>query len=337
MTTSRRFVLAHRPDGQVRAEDFELDHSDVTLPDRPAMVLETLWVSLDPAIRGWLDDRPSYLPPVGLGDPVRALGLARVIESTLLGFEPGQVVRGFVGWQEHLVTDDPSAWELVDEHPGTPLVQRLGVLGMTGLTAWVGMMDIARPQAGETVVVSAAAGAVGSVAAQLAKSAGARVVGVAGGPHKGRLLLDQLGLDAVVDYRADDWHEQLTAATPDGVDVNFENVGGPVMEAVIDRFNNHARMTLCGLIEGYNMRTRPPGPRNFGLLLTKRIRMEGLIAVDHFNRAREVERDLVDLMDRGLLKPLETVVEGFDALPETFVASFAGGHVGKLAVRLGQS
>lgn len=337
MTMSRRFVLARRPHGQIRADDFELDRSEVTLPDRAAMVLETLWISLDPAIRGWLDDRPSYLPPVGIGETVRALGLARVVESTLEGFEPGRVVRGFVGWQERLVTDEPLAWELVDEDPSVPLVQRLGVLGMTGLTAWVGMMDIARPHKGETVVVSAAAGAVGSVAAQLATSVGARVVGVAGGSRKGRLLLDELGLDAVVDYRADDWLEQLTAATPDGIDVNFENVGGPVMEAVIDRLNDHARMTLCGLIEGYNMETRPPGPRNFGLLLTKRVRMEGLIAVDHFARAREIERNLVDLMDRGALKPLQTIVEGFEALPEAFVASFAGGHVGKLAVKVSQS
>lgn len=333
MTTSRRFVLTSRPRGQVRADDFALEVVEETLKLPGTMLLETLWVSLDPAIRGWLDDRPSYLPPVAIGEPVRAIGLARVVESRLARFTPGQIVRGFVGWQERLVVDDPDAWEVIREENEIPLSQHLGILGMTGLTAWVGMMEIARPRSGETVVVSAAAGAVGSVAAQLARTTGARVVGIAGGPAKGRLLKERLGLDAVVDYRANDWLEQFDEATPNGIDVSFENVGGPVMEAVIDRLNNHARMALCGLIDGYNMETRPPGPRNFGLLLTKRIRVEGLIAIDHFTRAGEIKQHLIGHMSRGDLVPLETIVEGFDRLPATFVSSFASGHVGKLVVK----
>lgn len=333
MTSSRRFVLTRRPHGQVQVDDFALDVVEETSPGPGAMLLRTLWISLDPAIRGWLDDRPSYLPPVAIGEPVRALGLAEVVESRLDGFTPGQVVRGFVGWQEQLVVDDPTGWEIVDEIPGVSLSQRLGLFGMTGLAAWVGMMDIARPRRGDTVVVSGAAGAVGSVASQLAKAAGARVVGMAGGPEKGQMLVDRLGLDAVVDYRADDWLDQLAVATPDGIDVDFENVGGPVMEAVIDRLNDHARIALCGLIDGYNMESRPAGPRNFGLLLTKRIQMQGLIAVDHFARANEIESQLMRLVNSGDLVPLETIVDDFALLPETFVSSFGGGHVGKLVVR----
>lgn len=334
MPLSQRFVLTRRPKGQVQLDHFALDVVEEAITRPGTMLLQTLWISLDPAIRGWLDDRPSYLPPVAIGEPVRAIGLARVVESRLAGFTPGQVVRGFVGWQKWLVVDEPAEWEVVGERPGMSLSHRLGVLGMTGLTAWVGMMEIARSSAGDTVVVSAAGGAVGSVAAQLAKTTGARVVGIAGGPAKGRLLRERLGLDAVVDYRAKDWLDQLADATPEGIDVNFENVGGPVMEAVIDRLNNHARMVLCGLIDGYNMETRPQGPRNFGLLLTKRIRTEGLIAVDHFPRAKAIEDRLMPLVSSGNVLPLETIVEGFALLPGTFVSSFAGGHVGKLVVKL---
>lgn len=333
MVSHRRFVLTRRPNGHVQVDDFALEVVAHEPSGPGTMLLRVLWISLDPAIRGWLDDRPSYLPPVAIGAPVRALGLAEVVESRLDGFVPGQVVRGFVGWQEQLVVDDPAGWEVVDEIPGVPWTQRLGLFGMTGLTAWVGMMDIARPRRGETVVVSGAAGAVGSVASQLGKAAGARVVGIAGGPAKGRMLMDRLGLDAVVDYRADNWLDQLAAATPDGIDVDFENVGGPVMEAVIDRLNDHARVALCGLIDGYNMESRPAGPRNFGLLLTKRVRMQGLIAVDHFARAHEIEMQLKGLVESGDLVPLETIVDDFALLPESFVSSFGGDHIGKLVVR----
>lgn len=326
---SRAYVLARRPVGRVEVDDFEL--VDTELPALPAagLMLETLHISIDPAIRGWLDDRPSYLPPVGVGEPVRALGLARVVRSGNPAFPEGTVVRGFVGWQEHVVVTDTAGWQVVADAS----TSRLGVLGMTGLTAWVGMTDIGRPQRGDTVVVSGAAGAVGSVAAQLALIAGARVVGIAGGSAKGDLLRS-LGVDEVVDYRSVDWRERLKAATPDGVDVNFENVGGDIMEAVIDRMNNRARMPLCGLTSGYNEVTRPGGPSNFGSLLTKRVRLEGLIVVDHFARAAECEAELSELVSAGRLRPLETVMHGFDAVAQAFVESFDGGHVGKLVVSL---
>ncbi|MCS4255696.1 NADPH-dependent curcumin reductase CurA [Rhodococcus erythropolis] len=313
-------------------DDFALEEVTLPPPVGGQLLLETLWISIDPAMRGWLDDRPSYLPPVKLGEPVRALGLARVLESSLPGFEPGQVVRGFVGWQQHVLSGDPSAWEVIDESPSVPLPTRLGVLGMTGMTAWVGIKEIADVRAGDTVVVSAAAGAVGSVAVQLAKAAGARVVGIAGGPEKCGLLLNSLGVDAVVDHRADNWQEQLSEATPDGVDVNFENVGGPVLEAVIARLNDHARVVLCGLINGYNLEQRPPGPSNFGLLLTKRVKLQGFIVFDHADKTAEIEKELTTLLQRNQIKPFDTIVHGFDSLPEVFVRSFDSAHVGKLIV-----
>ena len=318
----------------MKLDDFAADCVDLPPLQNGELLLETLWLSMDPAMRGWLDDRASYLPPVALGEPVRALGLARVIRSASPRVAVGQILRGFVGWQERLVTQDSLAWEIIEDSPDFPLQSRLGVLGMTGMTAWVGMKDIARVQPTDTVVVSAAAGAVGSVAAQIAKAAGARVVGVAGGPEKCRLLEETLGLDASVDHRADDWRQQLIDATPEGVDVNFENVGGRVLEAVIDRMNDHGRLVLCGLIDGYNAEQRPPGPSNFGKLLTKRIHLQGFIVFDHFERTAQIEAELTGMLTRGQIKLFDTLTDGFDALPDTFISSFTSQHVGKLLVRI---
>ena len=218
--------------------------------------------------------------------------------------------------------------------PGVSPSAFLGVLGMTGLTAYVGVHDIGRPQPGETVVVSAAAGAVGSVAAQIAKIEGARVVGIAGGPEKCAMLTDELGLDAAVDYKAPDWREQLKAATPDGIDVDFENVGGEIMDAVFARLNIRARVALCGLISGYNDAEPPPGPRAFGRLLTNRVLVKGFIVLDHFDQAQEVAQILGGWMGEGRLKAQETVVDGFEQLPHALNMLFDGENVGKLVVKL---
>ena len=208
---------------------------------------------------------------------------------------------------------------------------------MTGLTAWIGINDIGKPQEGETVVVSAAAGAVGSVAGQLAKAHGARVVGIAGGPEKCALLTEQLGFDAAVDYKAPDWRDQLKAATPDGIDVDFENVGGDIMDAVFARLNLRARVALCGLISGYNDTEPPPGPRSFGNLLVNRVHLQGFIVLDHFHRAPEAIGELAGLLADGRLKPLETVVEGFEKLPTAINMLFDGANLGKLVVKVGDS
>jgi hypothetical protein len=331
--TQQRFVLASRPHGHVRESDFSLEVVPLPEVGDGEVLVETLWISLDPAIRGWLDDRPSYLPPVALGQTIRSIGIGRVVESRAAGVRAGQLVRGFVNWSNQSVASWDESWEILEEVGDVPPLVHLGVLGVPGLTAWVGIKHIAVPRPGETVFVSGGSGAVGSVAVQLAKAAGSRVVAVAGGHAKCALLRDRLGVDAAIDYRADDWLEQLDAATPDGIDVNFENVGGPVMEAVIDRLNNHARMVLCGLIAGYNMQHRPPGPRNFGLLLTKRIAMEGLIVFDHLHRTDEFRQDMGRMLDSGQLQVLETVKEGFHNLPAIFASSFGGDHIGKLVVK----
>ena len=264
---NRRFLLHERPQGRIGPTTFDLVEEDVPQPGEGEALVRTEWISLDPTNRAWLKETPTYLPPVGIGEVMRALGLGRVVASNHPRYTEGQLVQGLTGWQEWVVASDAAPLLPVPDLGDTSPSFALGALGMTGLTAWVGLTDIGKPQPGETVVVSAAAGAVGSVAAQIAKIKGARVVGIAGGPQKCALLTDQLGLDAAVDHRADDWHDDLVEATPDGIDVDFENVGGPIMEAIFARLNLRARIALCGFIADYNFNELPTLPWSFGNLL----------------------------------------------------------------------
>ena len=330
---NRRFLLRERPSGRIGPDTFELSEEAVPeIGDGEALV-RVDWISLDPTNRAWLNDTPTYLPPVGIGEVMRALGLGEVVASKNPNYAVGQTVQGLVGWQEYAVASDAMPLLPVDVADGVSPSAYLGALGMTGLTAWIGIRDIGKPQPGETVVVSAAAGAVGSVAGQLAKSDGARVVGIAGGPEKCALLTDRLGFDAAVDHRADDWAAQLAAATPNGIDIDFENVGGDIMDAIFARLNLGARVALCGLISGYNSADPPPGPRAFANLLIQRATLQGFIVLDHFDRAPEAIGEIAGLIAGGRLTPLETVVEGFEQLPTAINMLFDGKNVGKLVVK----
>jgi hypothetical protein len=330
---NRRFLLRERPTGRIGPNTFELSEAAVPeIKDGEALV-RVEWISLDPTNRTWINDTPTYLPPVGIGEVMRAGGLGRVVESKNPNYSVGQIVQGLVGWQEYLVASDAMPLFPVDVADGVSPSAYMGALGTTGLTAWVGIRDIGKPQPGETVVVSAAAGAVGSIAGQLAKADGARVVGIAGGPEKCQLLTQQLGFDAAVDYRADGWAAQLAAATPNGIDVDFENVGGVIMDAVFARLNIRARVALCGLISGYNSVDPPPGPRAFGNLLIQRATVQGFIVLDHLGRAPEAVGEIAGLIAAGKLTPLETVVEGFEQLPTAINMLFDGKNVGKLMVK----
>ncbi|WAC93897.1 NADP-dependent oxidoreductase [Mycobacterium sp. Aquia_213] len=330
---NRRFLLRERPTGRIGPDTFELSEEAIPeIRDGEALV-RVEWISLDPTNRTWINDTPTYLPPVGIGEVMRAGGIGRVVESKNPNYSVGQIVQGLVGWQEYVVVSDTMPLFGVEVADGVSPSAYMGALGTTGLTAWVGIRDIGKPQPGETVVVSAAAGAVGSIAGQLAKADGARVVGIAGGPDKCRLLTEELGFDAAVDYRADDWAAQLRAATPDGIDVDFENVGGVIMDAVFARLNIRARVALCGLISGYNSADPPPGPRAFGNLLIQRATVEGFIVLDHLGRAPDAVREISGLIAAGKLTPLETVVEGFEQLPTAINMLFDGKNVGKLMVK----
>jgi len=331
---NRRFLLRERPAGRIGPDTFELSEQAVPeIGDGEALV-RVEWISLDPTNRMWINETPSYLPPVGIGEVMRAAGLGVVVASNNPNYSVGQTVQGLTGWQDYVVVSDTMPLFPVDIADGVSPSAYLGALGMTGVTAWIGIRDIGKPQPGETVVVSAAAGAVGSVAGQLAKASGARVVGIAGGPEKCALLTDQLGFDAAVDYRADDWARQLAAATPNGIDVDFENVGGDIMDAIFARVNVGARIALCGLISGYNETNPPPGPRAFGNLLIQRATLKGFIVLDHFLRAPEANTEISELIAAGKLTPLETVVEGFEQLPTAINMLFDGKNVGKLVVKI---
>jgi NADPH-dependent curcumin reductase CurA len=332
--SNRLFRLRQRPEGRITDDTFELVEEAIPeIADGEALV-RTQWMSLDPTNRAWIGETPTYLPPVAIGEVMRAVGLGQVVASKHDAYREGQLVQGLIGWQEWVVASDSAPLLPVPELPGVSPSWYLGVLGATGLTAWVGLTDIGRPQPGETVVVSAAAGAVGSVAVQMAKITGARVVGVAGGSEKCALLIDRLGIDAAVDHRAADWHEQLVAATPNGIDVDFENVGGQIMDAVFARLNLRARVALCGLISGYNDPNPPAGPRTFSNLLVQRATLQGFIVLDHLDRIIEAATELGGWIREGKLQPLETIVEGFEQLPNAVNMLFDGANTGKLVLHV---
>ena len=328
----RRFLLAERPEGPVDSDTFDLVTEPIPEIGEGEALVKVGWISIDPTNRMWIGEEPTYLPPVGIGEVMRGLGLGEVVASNNENFPVGARVQGLTGWQDYTVISDEMPLMVIPDEVEAEPPTLLGALGMTGVTAWFGMMEIGEPKEGETVVVSAAAGAVGSVAGQLAKAAGARVVGIAGGPEKCAWIVDVLGFDAAVDYKAPDWREQLAAATPDGIDLDFENVGGEIMEAVFARLNVGARVALCGLISGYNETEPPPGPRSFGNLLVNRVKLQGFIILDYYPRFGEAIGELAALAAEGKLRAEETVVEGFEKLPEALNMLFAGENRGKLVV-----
>jgi NADPH-dependent curcumin reductase CurA len=332
--SNRRFLLRSRPEGRITSDTFELVEEPVPDIEDGQALVRTQWMSIDPTNRAWIRDVPTYLPPVGIGEVMRGLGLGQVVASKHDAYHEGQLVQGLLGWQEWAIASDAAPLLPVPDVPGVSPSFFLGVLGMTGLTAWVGITDIGRPEPGETVVVSAAAGAVGSVAGQIAKIKGARVVGIAGSAEKCALLDERLGFDAVVDYKADDWNAQLKAATPEGIDVDFENVGGEIMDAVFARLNLRARVALCGLISGYNETVQPAGPPHFANLLTQRVTLQGFIVLDHFGQIGEAAAEIGGWIREGKLVPLETVVDGFEELPNAVNMLFDGANTGKLVLRV---
>jgi NADPH-dependent curcumin reductase CurA len=329
---NRRFLLAERPTGPVDENTYDLVREPVPEIGEGEALVKVKSISIDPTNRMWIGEEPTYLPPVAIGEVMRALGLGEVVESNNDNYPVGALVNGLTGWQDYVVVSDSMPLMVVPPEIQAEPAQLLGTLGMTGCTAYFGMLEIGEPKEGETVVVSAAAGAVGSVAGQLAKNKGARVVGIAGGPEKCAWLVNELGFDAAVDYKADNWRDQLKAATPDGIDVNFENVGGEIMEAVMARLNFRARMVLCGLISGYNETEPPPGPRTFGNLLINRVTLQGFIILDYYPRFGEAIRELAGMVADGSLRSEQTVVEGFEELPNALNMLFAGENTGKLVV-----
>lgn len=327
---NRQWRLARRPVGMVREDDFELATEPVPAPADGQFLMRTQWMAFEPAMRGWMDDKPNYIPPVGIGEVMRGLTVGEVVESKLKGYEPGDLVTGLTGWQEWAL-GDASVRKLP---AGTDPTVALSVLGMTAVTAYFGLLDIGKPKEGETVVVSGAAGATGSVAGQIAKIQGCRVIGVAGGPKKCAWLTDAAGFDAAIDYKADDVGARLASLCPDGIDVFFDNVGGPVLDEVLARLAIRGRIVVCGAISRYSVEELPPGPRNYSNLIARRGRMEGFVVLDYLDRYDEAAGNLLNWVADGKLAWEVDAQSGFENAPRTLRRLYTGANFGKQLLKL---
>jgi len=331
--TNRQLKLAARPVGLPKPSDFTLETAPVRAPGEGEVVVKAIYASLDPAMRGWMSDARSYLPPVGLGEVMRALVAGRVVESRHPALKPGDYVTGSTGLQEYAVVDGAQLTKV--DVRAAPLAKHMGVLGMPGLTAYFGLLDVGALKEGETVVISGAAGAVGTVAGQIAKIMGCRVVGIAGGPDKCRFVVDELGFDACIDYRAEDVHKRLRELCPGRIDVYFDNVGGDILDAALANLNRNGRVVLCGAISQYNATEGVKGPKNYLSLLVNRGRMQGFIVFDFMARYPEAITRMAGWLEEGRLKGREDIAEGgLEAYCDVFARLFSGGNTGKLILRI---
>ena len=336
-TQNRQFILRARPSGDFDPKVLERVISPVPTPGPGQALVRNRYLSLDPTNRIWMGEGESYLPPVPLGDVMRGAAVGEVVASNSRSFKVGNRVAGLFGWQDYALisdSDEIPAQKLPSFLP-VPLTATLGVLGVTGMTAYFGLLDICHPKRGETVVVSAAAGAEGSIVGQSATIYGCRVVGIAGAQDKCEWLTQELGFDAAINRREPNWREQLTAACPDGVDINFENAGGEIMEAVIELMNNNGRIALCGMISQYGKDDRSGlGPSNFINVLTRRLKIQGFIILDYIPRFPMAQLRMLLWMKTGRLKDRSTIVKGLDHAPQALTQLFTGQNVGKLIVEI---
>ncbi|WP_225116453.1 NADP-dependent oxidoreductase [Bradyrhizobium sp. BRP22] len=326
-------LLKRRPTGMPCDEDFE--RSEQTTPElsEGEALVKTLYLSLDPYMRGIMDQKESYIPSVNLGEVMRGHVVGVVVQSRAATLDPGDHVHGMGGWQAYSV-GPASTWRKIDTMLA-PLPAWLGPLGLPGWTAHVGLMDLGSPKPGETVVVSSAAGAVGTVAGQLARIAGCRVVGIAGGSDKCRYVVDELGFHACVDYKAPDFDRALAAAVPSGIDINFENVGGSVLDTIWPLMNRHSRLVVSGLIAQYNQTAPCPGP-DLTVLLRNRINIRGFIISEHLAQIPNAVQQVGRLLRDGQIKTREDIVDGLDKAPAAFIGMLNGRNFGKLMVRLAE-
>jgi len=322
---NRQWLLAARPVGMVKQSDFELKSCSVPEPAEGQVLVRNRWLAFEPAMRGWMEDRPNYIPPVQIGAVMRGMTVGEVVASKLTGYAPGDLVSGTLGWQEWAIGD--AGLRVLPE--GTDPTLALSVLGITGITAYFGLLEIGRAVAGDVVVVSGAAGATGSVAGQIAKRKGCRVIGVAGGPEKCAWLTDKAHFDAAIDYKNEDVGSRLSELCPDGVDVFFDNVGGEVLDAVLARLARGARIVICGSISRYSLEKPPPGPSNYFNLTAQRARMEGFVVLDFLARAGEATEQLLGWVGEGAIRWKVDVQQGFEAAPKTLQRLYTGANFGK--------
>ena len=331
-TVNRQFKLAQRPVGMVKRSDFEFVEAPVRDPDEGEILIKILFLSLDPAMRGWMNEGKSYIPPVGLGEVMRAGAAGIVVASKHPSFAVGDHVVGALGVQEYAISNGKRLTKV--DPKVAPLPVYLGTLGMPGMTAYFGILEVGQLKDGETVVVSGAAGAVGQVVGQIAKIKGCHVVGIAGGADKCRYITDELGFDAAIDYKAEDVKEALKRHCPNGIDVYFDNVGGDILDAALSRLAMHARIVICGAISQYNNTEPVKGPSNYLSLLVNRASMKGMVVFDFAARYGEAVKEMAGWMKQGKLKSREDIAEGIENFPETLLKLFKGENTGKLVLKV---
>ncbi len=335
---NRQFRLAARPVGDIKESDFEYREEPIPSPNDGEVLVRTIYLSLDPTNRLWMSDMEQYMPPVEIGAVMRGVTLGVVEESKNPNFKQGDLVSGLLGWQDYAIASEErgNLPMLLPQPLPAPLTTFVGLLGLTGCTAYFGLVDIGQPKEGETVVVSAAAGAVGSVVGQIAKIKGCRVVGITGSDEKCHWLLEELGFDAAINYKTADLERAIAQACPDGIDVYFDNVGGSILDAVLTKINLHARIPLCGLISTYNAKEPVPGPYNYAQILMKRARVQGFILLDYLPRWSEAIREMAQWLQQGKIKYAEEIVEGLENAPKAILKLFDGNKKGKLLVKVSE-
>jgi NADPH-dependent curcumin reductase CurA len=330
---NQHFLLAARPVGELKPTDFELIDAPMPSPEEGEVLIQTHYLALEPAMKGWMEARVDYVAPLQIGDVMRGGGLGEVIESRHPDYAVGDAVMGHWGWRR-FATSDGREVPLNKLPEGIEPAAAMNVLGITGLTAYFGMLDIGQPEAGDTVLVSGAAGATGSIAGQLARIAGARVIGTAGGADKCQWLVDDLGFEAAIDYKSEDTAARIAELCPDGLNVYYDNVGGEILDMALANLADGARVVLCGGISRYNETGKIPGPENYFNLIYRRARMEGFIVVDFVRRFPEAIQALSEHLRSGELRHRETVLDGFEQLPQALMNLFSGGNIGKQLVKV---
>lgn len=332
---NQQWRLVSRPVGLIKESDFQWTEETLPVPGDGELLVRIIYLSLDPAIRGWVNDVKSYMPPVALGEVMRGIALGVVEQSRHPKFKAGELVQGLLGWQTHALSDGRGLARLPRE--GVPdLTAYLGLLSMVGPTAYFGLLDVGKPRAGDTLVVSAAAGAVGSVVGQIGKIKGCRVVGIAGSEEKCRWITEALGFDAAINYKTEDVRGQLKRHCPQGIDVFFDNVGGAILDSVLTRINVKARIVICGLISQYNAQKPVPGPYHFSTILTQRARVQGFVIGDYLDRIQEAVADLKKWLAQGKIQFRVHVVEGLEKAPQAVNMLFDGSNEGKLMVKVSE-
>jgi NADPH-dependent curcumin reductase len=330
---NRRMVLAERPTGMVDESTVRLEEEDIPEPGAGEALARVRYISIDPTIRTWMDDAPGYLPPIAIDEVVRSGGVAEVVSSNSDDYKPGDLLFGFTGWQEYVVASAAGGYQGLP--PGVSPTMALSLFGITGMTAYFGLIDVGKVKEGDVVVVSGAAGATGSTVGQIAKIKGAaKVIGIAGGPQKCSWIANELGFDETIDYKSDDVGARLREAAPDGIDLFFDNVGGPILDACLAQLALRGRIVLCGAISGYNDRGAAKGPANYANLIIKRGRMEGFLILDYFDRLGEGQAEVAGWLAEGKIKSVEHIVEGLENAPDALNLLFTGGNTGKVIVQV---